>query len=81
MKNIVGGPEGCIHMCSLVTAMGTEIVHGWLTEKRSRCQEGNIDINDIKENMFLIDSCRVWEKNGPRVREVQEAIGAQYRTS
>lgn len=74
VKDIVGGCEGCIHMCSLITAMGTEMVHGWLTEKRSHSQEGVVDLQGIKENMFLIDSCRIWKKDGPRVREVRRAM-------
>ena len=81
VKKIVGGPEGCIHMCSLVTAMGTEIVHGWLTEKRSRSAKGLIDLEGIKENMFLIDSCRIWKKDGPRVREVLKAMEAQKKAN
>lgn len=79
VKEIVGGSEGCIHMCSLVTAMGTEIIHGWLTDKRSRSKKGVVDIKGIKENMFLIDSCRIWKKDGPRVRQVRDAMEAHKK--
>lgn len=79
VKEIVGGSEGCIHICSLITAMGTEIVHGWLTEKRSKSPEGMTDLEGVRENMFLIDSCRIWKKDGPRVREVMQAMEAQKR--
>jgi len=74
VKEAIGGPEGCIHLCSLVTAMGTEMVHGWLTEKRSKSPQGTMDIDAVKENMFLIDSCRVWKKDGPRVRDIKKAM-------
>lgn len=74
IKEIVGGSEGCVHMCSLLTAMGTEIVHGWLTEKHSRCQEGVVDLEKIRENMFLVDSCLIWKKDGHRVRALLQAL-------
>jgi len=77
VKEAVGGPEGCIHLCSLVTAMGTEMVHGWLTQKRSCSAQGIMDIDSIKENMFLLDSCRVWKKDGPRVRQIRRAMAAK----
>ena len=77
VKTAIGGPEGCIHLCSLVTAMGTEMVHGWLTDKRSKTPQGFVDIDGLKENMFLIDSCRVWKKDGPRLREVRKQMAAR----
>lgn len=77
VKERVGGSQGCVHLCSLVKAMGTEIVHGWLTQKRSKETGGSIDIENLKEKMFLIDSCRLWRKDGPRMKALRQAIEEQ----
>jgi len=70
VSKIMGGPLGCAHMTTLVKAMGQEIVHGWLTRKRSEKQHQTVALENLKEKSFLIDSCRLWKKDGPKYREL-----------
>lgn len=72
---IMGGNRGCTHLCTLVTAMGQEIVHGWLTWKRSEKSPVPASLEEVKEKNFLIDSCRIWKKEGPKMKELMRAFG------
>ncbi len=71
---IMGGNRGCTHLCTLVTAMGQEIVHGWLTMKRSEKSPVPASLEEVKEKSFLIDSCRIWKKEGPKMKELMQAF-------
>ncbi|MBA3013008.1 MAG: DUF2889 domain-containing protein [Proteobacteria bacterium] len=74
IRKIMGGNRGCTHLCGLVVAMGQEIVHGWLTQKRSKKSPIPVSLDKVKEKGFLIDSCRIWKKDGPKMREMRLAI-------
>ena len=71
---VMGGNRGCTHLCTLVTAMGQEIVHGWLTQKRSEKSSVPASLEDVKEKKFLIDSCRIWKKEGPKMKELMQSF-------
>ena len=72
VRSLVGGTEGCTHLCTLVKAMGTEIVHGWMTRTRNRSPDRSIPPDAQKD--YLVDSCRLWKKDGPKYREMAAAI-------
>ncbi len=74
VSKIMGGPLGCAHLTTLIKAMGQEIVHGWLTRKRSEKQHQTIPLEDLKEKSYLIDSCRLWKKDGPKYQELRLAL-------
>jgi len=74
VRQIMGGNRGCTHLCGLVVAMGQEIVHGWLTQKRSKKSPVPASLDKVKEKNFLIDSCRIWKKDGPKMKELLLAI-------
>ena len=74
IQKIMGSNRGCTHLCGLVKAMGQEIVHGWLTQKRSEKSPIPGSLDDIKEKQFLIDSCRLWKKDGPKMQELIQAM-------
>lgn len=71
---VMGGNRGCTHLCTLVTAMGQEIVHGWLTQKRSEKISVPESLEDVKEKKFLIDSCRIWKRDGPKMKELIQSF-------
>ncbi|OQY51439.1 MAG: hypothetical protein B6230_04905 [Desulfobacteraceae bacterium 4572_89] len=75
IQKIMGGNRGCTHLCGLVKAMGQEIVHGWLTQKRSEETPIPASLDEVKEKQFLIDSCRMWKKGGPKMQELAMAMG------
>lgn len=74
VRKIMGGKKGCTHLCHLVTVMGQEIVHGWLTRKGIKKSPLPENIESISESGFLIDSCRMWMKDGPKMNNLIDAI-------
>jgi hypothetical protein len=76
IRNIMGGNKGCTHLCQLIIVMAQEIVHGWMTQKRKDKSPVPKDIDSLDEKKFLIDSCRMWTKNGPKMKDLEKAIKA-----
>ena len=74
IRRIMGGKAGCNHLSQLVLAMGQEIVHGWLTHKRKEYSPAPKDFDTFDEKRFLIDSCRMWSKNGPKMKNLEKAM-------
>jgi hypothetical protein len=70
----MGGTRGCTHLATLTKAMAQEMVHGWLTEKRRDPTPLPDNIEDIREKDFLVDSCRMWKKDGPKIQTLAKAI-------
>jgi len=81
IRQIMGGNRGCTHLCNLVTAMGQEIFHGWLTQKRSQKAPLPVSLENIEEKSYLIDSCRIWKKDGPKLNEMRLAIEKKGKQS
>lgn len=79
LRKIMGGNRGCTHLCHLITVMGQEIVHGWLTWRRREPTPLPRDIESLSESGFLIDSCRMWRKDGPRMALLADRIKKQYQ--
>ncbi len=76
IHNIMGGKKGCTHICNLIIAMGQEIVHGWLTHKREDNSPVPKNLEDFSEKNYIIDSCRMWTNNGPKIKKLKQAIKA-----
>ncbi len=74
IRRIMGGKSGCTHLCQLVIVMGQEIVHGWLTQKRKNKPSIPENLEMFSEKNFLIDSCRLWSADGPKIQLLKEAI-------
>lgn len=74
ISDIMGGTKGCTHLATLTKSMAQEMVHGWLTEKRRNPSPLPDNIQDIKEKDFLVDSCRMWKKDGPKIQALARAI-------
>jgi hypothetical protein len=81
VAEIMGGTRGCTHLATLTKAMAQEMVHGWLTEKRRNPTPLPDNIEDIKEKDFLVDSCRMWKKDGPKIQALAQAIQQASRNS
>jgi len=61
----LGGAEGCTHLAHLVVVMGPAALHGywaWRSRKRRPLPRS---LDDFPALSHLINSCRLWEKNGP----------------
>ena len=81
VAEIMGGTRGCTHLCTLTKAMAQEMVHGWFTEKRRNPTPLPDSIEDIKESGFLVDSCRMWKQDGPKIQALAQAIQQASRDS
>ncbi|OGR10531.1 MAG: hypothetical protein A2097_06260 [Desulfobacula sp. GWF2_41_7] len=74
IRDIMGKKTGCTHLSQLVLAMGQEIVHGWLSHKRKIYSLPPENFDNFDEKKFLIDSCRMWTKNGPKMKNLENAM-------
>ncbi|MBC2705845.1 DUF2889 domain-containing protein [Desulfobacula sp.] len=77
IRDIMGGKKGCTHLCQLIIVMGQEIVHGWLTQKRKDKPPAPKDLDSFNEKKFLIDSCRMWTRQGLKMKNLEQAIKAR----
>ena len=80
IKEYMGSIKGCTHLTHLLTVMGQEIVHGWLTEKRKHITPVPGSVEQIKEKNFILNSCRLWTEDGPKVQAIREAIEKKRET-
>jgi hypothetical protein len=77
IRDIMGGKKGCTHLCQLIITMSQEIVHGWLTHKKKDNSPVPNNIDSFPEKKFIIDSCRMWAGNGPKIKKLEQAIKEQ----
>ena len=71
---IMGGKRGCSHLCNLIIVMAQEIVQGSLVQKRKEKPPVPDDIDGLADKEFLINSCRIWTKDGPKIKALKQAI-------
>ena len=79
IHTIVGGKNGCTHLCQLIVAMGQEIVQGWLTHSRKNRSPVPEDFESFTDKKFLLDSCRMWTQQGPKMKRLEQAIKAKNK--
>lgn len=77
IRTIVGGKTGCTHLSQLILAMAQEIVQGSLTQKGKNKSPVPKDLDSFSEKRFLIDSCRMWSHQGPKIKRLEKAIKAR----
>lgn len=75
IRTIMGGNRGCTHLCQLINTMSQEIVQGWLTHKSRKKFPAPKDMDSFKEKAYLIDSCRLWTKDGPKINQLKKKMG------
>ncbi len=74
IKELMGSIKGCTHLTHLLTVMGQEIVHGWLTEKRKHKTPAPETADQITEKNFVLNSCMLWREDGPKIKAINEAM-------
>jgi len=74
IKKTIGDKNGCTHLAHLVMVMGQEIVHGWLTHKRKNKSAVPENIENFQGKDFILNSCRMWAKDGPRMKSLEQAL-------
>jgi hypothetical protein len=76
VRSVVGGTRGCNHLSQLIVSMGQEIVSGWLTRKRRDRPTLPKNMESFQEKDYILDSCLMWSKEGPRYNNLVKAIQA-----
>lgn len=74
IRTLMGGKKGCTHLAQLILAMGQEIVQGWLCHKRDADSIKVKDLDPKDAQTYLMDSCRMWTKTGPKTIQLKTAI-------
>ena len=75
VKDLVGGPRGCAHLVALLVSMASAAVQGaWTALSRNPEQpSGYVS----KAMNAIVDTCRVWRKDGPKLAEYREKLKSE----
>jgi hypothetical protein len=75
VKDLVGGPKGCAHLVALLVSMASAAVQGaWTALSRKPHQPtGYVS----KAMNSIVDTCRIWRKDGPKLAEAREKLKAR----
>jgi Protein of unknown function (DUF2889) len=66
VKKILGQSKRCLHLTTLIFAIIPTVMQGYWTYNARK--PGDDDIPSEMINHYLIDTCWVWRKDGPRVK-------------
>jgi hypothetical protein len=72
VRNRLGGSKGCSHLTYLITAMGPASLQGFWVQQSRQKRPIPSSIKEFASLSLLIDSCRLWRKNGPLLKEIKE---------
>ena len=75
-KRRLGGPRGCAHLTALLLAMAPAAVQGFWTLRAVRPLRVDAAAAAALEH-YLIDTCRVWRRDGPRARSLLAAAAGR----
>ncbi len=70
VREMVGGPAGCSHLTTLLLAMAPAAVQGYWVHRSQKPIESGISEEMMEQ--YLVDTCRVWRKDGPLARRVAQ---------
>ena len=74
VKKRLGGIEGCVHLMHLIIAMGPAALHGYWNHKSREKRPVPKSIEDFPGLSVLINSCRLWAKDGPLISMIRERL-------
>jgi hypothetical protein len=69
VKRALGGARGCSHLTALLLAMAPAVVQGFWVHRRR--ESGGAAVPEELLERYLLDTCRVWRRDGPLARKVQ----------
>ena len=75
VKKKLGGRNGCIHLTTLLLAMAPAALQGYWVHNDRKPERRRISGQHLEH--YLIDTCRVWRREGPLVKYVAEAAGVE----
>lgn len=75
IKDVMGGPAGCLHMAHLIQSMSAAAVQGSYAYYTRVREDGGIKSPDF-DGSIIVNSCHVWREGGPfasRLDDMKEA--------
>jgi hypothetical protein len=75
VRDRLGGVQGCAHMTHLITAMGPAALHGYWAQRTRKRPPIPDSLDDLPGLRYLVDSCQLWGKDGPLMKELRAALG------
>ncbi|UCH21691.1 MAG: DUF2889 domain-containing protein [Deltaproteobacteria bacterium] len=74
VKDLVGGARGCAHLVALLVSMASAAVQGaWTAFSRNPEQPPGYV---AKAMNAIVDTCRVWRQDGPKLAEYRKRLKA-----
>jgi hypothetical protein len=73
----LGGAKGCTHLNQLIVAMGPVALQGYWTYRSTQRRPIPRSEEEIEGLSYLVDSCQLWKKDGPMVREITTLLEKQ----
>lgn len=70
VRSALGGPAGCAHLTGLLMTMASAALQGLWTY-RAKDRQGDEEMVRTA-NDYLVDTCHVWRRNGPLVKELSK---------
>jgi len=74
VRTIMGGTKGCVHLTHLLIAMAQEIFAGSMTNRLRKSRPRLKELSEIEGLEYLVNSCRVWRKDGPLFTRLKETV-------
>jgi hypothetical protein len=75
VKHRLGGVHGCAHLTTLLLAMAPAAVQGFWAAAATDARAVRAASMTVMES-YLVDTCRVWRRDGPRAAALREATAA-----
>ena len=71
VKQILRGNKKCLHLTTLLLSMVPTVMQGYWTFNARKTSSGRVSSEMIED--YLVDTCWVWRKNGPRVKMLKRS--------
>lgn len=75
--NRIGGVKGCSHMTHLLTVMSQEVFQGMVVVQRMEYRPLPKTVSEIVGLERLVGSCRMWDEQGIKLRNIRDAINGR----
>ncbi len=74
IRHMLGGVKGCTHLTHLIVVMGTVALHGYWTHRSRKKQPLPESLEDFQGLSNLMNSCTLWDENGPIIQEIRSTM-------
>jgi hypothetical protein len=79
VHKLMGGVEGCAHLTHLLVVMVQAALHGYWTHQMRQPRPVPRTLEEMEGLAYLVNSCALWEKEGPIVREIRGILEKKNR--